>query len=178
MTASPALWLESPPNSHHPAEPPVWLRARARRLAESSEIWWPRIRRRTGSRWYVPLTADEDHEAWLLGWPAGGGIELHDHGDSFGAVCVLEGALVETYASRPGPSGASGRMDSRRLAPGSLIAFGPDHVHDIANHGPAQALSIHVYAPRLRSMTFYEPGRDGALVAVRTEINDAAALLV
>ena len=147
-------------------EPLAWLRTRARGLAQSPDVWLPHVLRQSGARWYVPLVADEDHEAWLVWWPAGGGIELHDHGDSAGAVCVLEGTLVETYMSRPGPSRMSGRMESRRLRSGSLIAFGPGHVHDLANHGPVQALSIHVYAPRLSSMTFFETDPDGVLVPV------------
>jgi len=41
-----------------------------------------------------------------------------------------------------------------------------------------QALSIHVYAPRLRSMTFYENRPDRGLAAVRTEVSRPDLVLV
>ena len=35
-------------------------------------------------------------EAWVIAWPPGGAIELHDHGGSSGAVVVVAGELTET----------------------------------------------------------------------------------
>jgi len=147
------------------------LAALARELADSPEIWWPRVQCDSGQRWYVPLLEDEHVEAWLLGWPVGEGIELHDHGSSSGALAVVEGTLLETYIQgndwvRPG-----GRLRHRRLPEGALVSFGPDHIHDVVNGGPRRALSIHVYSPRLRSMTFYENRPDRGLAAVRTALS-------
>lgn len=112
---------------------------------------------------------EPDFEAWLLGWPVGEGIELHDHGPSAGALVVVEGTLIETYLA-PGWVRRNGRLRHRRLPEGSLVAFGPDHTHDVVNGGESQALSIHVYSPRLRSMTFYENRPDRGLSVVRTEV--------
>jgi predicted metal-dependent enzyme (double-stranded beta helix superfamily) len=150
----------------------------AHALADANEIWWPKVRREDAGRWYVPLLEGDDFEAWLLGWPPGEGIELHDHGSSSGALVVVEGALVETYVEgsdwvRPG-----GRLRHRRLPEGTLISFGPDHIHDVVNGGDHQALSIHVYSPRLRSMTFYENRPDRGLAAVRTEASRPDLVLV
>ena len=142
----------------------------ARELAESPEIWWPLVRRATGKRWFVPLVEEPDFEAWLLGWPVGEGIELHDHGPSSGALVVVEGTLIETYIEAPGWVRPGGRLRHRRLPEGSLVAFDADHIHDVVNGGESQALSIHVYSPRLRSMTFYENRPDRGLAAVRTEL--------
>ena len=147
-------------------------------LADSPEIWWPRVRRTSGERWYVSLLEDHDFEAWLLGWPVGEGIELHDHGSSCGALVVVEGTLLETSIQvsdwvRPG-----GRLRHRRLPEGALVSFGPDHIHDVVNGGARQALSIHVYSPRLRSMTFYENRPDRGLAAVRTEVSRPDLVLV
>lgn len=147
-------------------------------LADSPEIWWPKVRRAGGERWYVPLLQDDVFEAWLLGWPAGGGIELHDHGISSGALVVVEGTLLETFigacdALRPG-----GRLRQRRLPEGALVSFGPDHIHDVVNGGAGQALSIHAYSPRLRSMTFYEHRPDRGLSAVRTEVSAPDLVLI
>ena len=149
----------------------------ARGLADSPEIWWPRVRRDTGRRWYEPLLEEADLEAWLLGWPVGQGIELHDHGSSSGALVVVEGTLMETYVEadwvRP-----NARLRHRLLPEGTLVAFGPDHLHDVVNGGARQALSIHVYSPRLRSMTFYENRPDRGLAAVRTELSRPDLVLV
>jgi predicted metal-dependent enzyme (double-stranded beta helix superfamily) len=138
-------------------------------LAGTPQLWWPRVQRDSGARWYELLLEDDHFEAWLLGWPVGERIELHDHGSSSGALVVLEGTLLETYVVasewvRPG-----GRLRHRRLARGAHVSFGPDHIHDVVNGGTGQALSIHVYSPRLRSMTFYENRPDRGLAAVRTE---------
>jgi cysteine dioxygenase type I len=147
-------------------------------LADSPEIWWPKVRRECGERWYAPLLQDDVCEAWLLGWPVGEGIQLHDHGSSSGALVVVEGTLLETYIQtcdwvRPG-----GRLRHRRLSKGALVSFGPDHIHDVVNGGARQALSIHAYSPRLRSMTFYENFPDRGLAAVRTEVSRADLVLV
>jgi predicted metal-dependent enzyme (double-stranded beta helix superfamily) len=150
----------------------AWLGRAARRLAATPEIWQPRIRRDTDERWYALLAADEDSEAWLLGWPVGGSIELHDHGDSSGAICVVAGVLDEAFVDAADPATAAGSLRRRRLPTGSLVSFGPGHVHDVVNHRSAPALSIHVYSPRLRSMTFYVHGTDSGIVPVRTEYGE------
>jgi predicted metal-dependent enzyme (double-stranded beta helix superfamily) len=134
-------------------------------LARARELWRPKVQRGDGKRWYMPLLADDHTEAWLLGWPAGGRIELHDHGGSSGAFCVVKGRLVETFA-RPGDD----HLRQRRLRAGWVVGFGPDHIHDVTNSSHSQALSIHVYSPRLTTMTFYDHRSDGRLEAVRTEI--------
>src|SRR3954453_173774 len=89
----------------------------AKELARSPELWWPRVRRSEGRRWYEPLLATEDFEAWLLGWPVGGGIELPDHGASCGALIVVEGSLAETYvdAAEWAGSGRRHRLHHRLL---------------------------------------------------------------
>jgi mannose-6-phosphate isomerase-like protein (cupin superfamily) len=143
----------------------------ARELAATPELWWPKVRRSGGRRWYEPLTEDDHFEAWLLGWPVGEGIELHDHGSSSGALVVVEGVLSETYVDTSPGLRPGARLQHRLLPQGDLVAFGPDHIHDVVNGGRRQALSIHVYSPRLRSMTFYENRPDRGLAAVRTEVS-------
>src|SRR5437868_7009666 len=150
----------------------------ARELAHAPEVWWPRVRRAGGGRWYEPLLETDDFEAWLLGWPVGEGIELHDHGSSSGALVVVEGRLSETYVAASDWVRPGARLRHRLLAEGELVAFGPDHIHDVVNGGDRQALSIHIYSPRLRSMTFYENRPDRGLAAVRTEVSRPDLVLV
>lgn len=117
----------------------------------------------------MPLLAGDDYEAWLLGWPVGNGIELHDHGDSWGAAFVVQGAINETFLDGSGALPAGRHLRHRRLPAGSLVAFGPDHIHDMSNAGDRPALSIHVYSPRLTTMTYYENIPERGLAAIRTE---------
>ena len=93
-------------------------------------------------------------EVWAIGWPPGGKIELHDHGLSHGAVVVAEGELVESTI-RPSPHGVS-LIASRRLEAGRHRTFGPGYIHDIYNDGEQDAISVHVYGPRLTTMSYYD----------------------
>ena len=36
-----------------------------------------------------------------------------------------------------------------------MVAFGPDHIHEVRNTGVVSAVSLHVYAPALATMRFY-----------------------
>jgi hypothetical protein len=135
----------------------------ARTMAETDSLWRPLVRRSQRERWYEPLTRTDDYEAWLIGWPRDSGLELHDHGGASGAVRVLAGGLVEIWWDRsivPAGDGVAdrrlGRLSRRTLRQGSTVVFGPTHVHDVRARGRRPALSIHVYSPRLTSITFYE----------------------
>jgi hypothetical protein len=86
--------------------------------------------------------------------------------------------LTETYVEPSGWVRPGGRLRHRRLPAGDLVSFGPDHIHDVVNGSDRQALSIHVYSPRLRSMTFYENRPGCGLAAVRTELSRPDLVLV
>lgn len=147
-------WLYRPPLAgldveHHPGSDE--LVAIAVGLATSATSWpgmtWPIHR-----RWDL-MAASSTFEAWVIAWPPGGAIELHDHGGSAGAVVVAAGQLVETaIVRRPSREVALRTSMIRR---GGSIRFSPCHVHDIVNMGASPAISVHVYAPRLTSMTYY-----------------------
>jgi hypothetical protein len=113
---------------------------------------WPGITQPSGRRWDL-MAASDDFEAWVIAWPPGGAIELHDHGGSAGAVAVVVGELIETSIV----SESSGRIALRTstIESGGTLRFGGRHVHDIVNAGDTPAISVHVYAPRLTSMTYY-----------------------
>ena len=145
-----------------------WLATVAQGWAEQPAVWRPLVRHDADGRWLAPIAVNDHSEVWLQGWPVGERVELHDHGGSAGALCVVEGRLAETYAARP----QSPRLRHRRLGPGHVSAFGEDYIHDVVNAGRTQALSIQVYSPRLISMTFYAVRRGGGLEAVRTELSD------
>jgi hypothetical protein len=119
-------------------------------------------------RSWILLAATDLFEAWAIGWPPGGKIELHDHGQSQGAVVVAKGTLTETTV-RPTERGVA-LVSALRIAEGEHRVFGAHYVHDIVNDGAEGAVSVHVYGPKLETMTYYELGDNGRLDAVRTEL--------
>jgi predicted metal-dependent enzyme (double-stranded beta helix superfamily) len=125
---------------------------------------WPGWEGLTRRRWEL-LAASDTFEAWVIGWPAEATISLHDHGDSAGAVAVAGGELVETLVTED--TDGSVTTTTRRMATGTSWSMGSRHVHDIVNDGSSPAVSVHVYAPRLTSMTHYRLD-DGVLHAGTT----------
>lgn len=141
---------------------PAELLAIAEGLTRSARTW-PGMRRPRRRCWDL-MVASDAFEAWVIGWPPGGAIEFHDHGDSAGAVVVASGELTETTVT----DGSHGIETEARVLPESAsTAFGTAYVHDVVNLGTAPAVSVHVYAPRLTTMTYYEI-TDGRLAARHT----------
>jgi hypothetical protein len=130
----------------------------ARRLAPV--VQWPGALH-VGERSWRLVAQTPDFDAWLIAWPGGGTIDLHDHGGSRGALHVISGSLVETIPWRD----AAGRLTfaERELQDGATLGFGAGHVHDVRNESSTHALSLHVYSPALTSMTYYDC-LDGRLV--------------
>jgi len=118
-------------------------------------------------RAWVLLAVTDLFEAWAIGWPAGGAIELHDHGHSSGAVVVASGSLTETTV-RATPEGVA-VIGSHHIEEGQHRTFGPRYVHDLTNDQDVQAVSVHVYGPRLTAMTYYQLDDGGRLGALRVE---------
>jgi predicted metal-dependent enzyme (double-stranded beta helix superfamily) len=104
------------------------------------------------------MVASQGLEAWVIGWPPGGAIELHDHGESRGAVVVAQGELVEMVVTEDGHGDLA--ATSTVLPASASVTFDMGHVHEIVNLGPGPAISVHVYAPRLTAMTYYEFSND------------------
>ncbi len=154
---------------------PLPLSARPRRrvdfraIAEGFAVSAPAIPelQQLSERTWILLAVTDLFEAWAIGWPPDGTIELHDHGQSGGAVVVAAGALVESTV-RPGPKGMA-LIGNHRIGAGQHRRFGPGYIHDLSNDGDEQAISVHVYGPRLTTMTYYELDAQGRLEAVRTE---------
>ncbi|MCU1465759.1 MAG: cysteine dioxygenase [Actinomycetia bacterium] len=133
-----------------------------RALSLASELLCDRgallVRARTltfvpGERAWTRVLDTPDADAWLIAWDGSSRVGAHDHGGSHGAVHVLQGTLTESY--RPNPKEATERV--RHITRGTTLTIPEDHVHDVANLGRRRALSLHVYSPRLTSMTFYPP---------------------
>jgi Cysteine dioxygenase type I len=135
---------------------------------------WPGMTRPTRRSWEL-MVASETVEAWVIAWPPGGSVELHDHGGSAGAVVVAAGELVETSVAAE-PSGGVA-LRTKTIRAGRSVRFGGHHIHDIVNVGEVPAISVHVYAPRLTSMTYYRMTEGGpeAGATVRYRVGEAVA---
>jgi hypothetical protein len=113
-------------------------------------------------RCWTRLLGTRSYDAWLIGWPPGTGLDLHDHGESSAAVFVVTGTLDEQHLVR----GVSGHVATRRLVAGNSVAFDSAHVHAVHNTSDLEALSVHVYSPPLATMTFFEQGEGAQLFPV------------
>ncbi len=138
----------SPHGAHHGPDELLGIAVGLATRAES----WPGMARSTRRRWDL-MAASEAVEAWVIAWPPGGAIELHDHGGSAGAVVVAVGELVETSIVSQPSGGVALRTTT--IGVGGSLRFAGRHVHDIVNLGHRPAISVHVYAPRITSMTYY-----------------------
>ncbi len=144
------------------------LEAIARIIAEEEALWGPHRRHDPQERHYARLVRTDEFEAWLLTWTSEQGIELHDHGGSAGVVLVVEGELVERFTDLA----SQAPLREAYWPRGTARVFEPGHVHDLRNAGGGPATSIHVYAPPLSTMTFYEHEADDYLEPLRVEVVD------
>jgi hypothetical protein len=162
--------LEPPPIQRIPSLPLV-PRQIAISLAERQSFWRPLVRF-VRPRFSARLATAPDWEAWLLTWLPGQSTALHDHGGSDGAFLVLAGELDESVPirrlSRLGEPARLG-LSTRRYLAGEVRTFGTEHLHDVANGTAARAVSLHVYAPRLTTMTRYLMDSDGELAVLSRE---------
>jgi mannose-6-phosphate isomerase-like protein (cupin superfamily) len=133
--------------------PPARLVRIAASLAQQPSLWADAVRFDAEHRYSRRFVSTEEYEAWLLTWLPGQATGLHDHGESAGAFAVVRGRLHESTVDPA--AGLPITPVVRALASGQVRAFGPAHIHDVANRGPEPAVSLHVYAPRLRVMTRY-----------------------
>jgi len=144
MTLAPTQTLGSPGIDRFS---PAQLLRTARLFASNPDLA-SLVDHQSGERRWLELDSSPYLQIWLLSWPVGTETGWHDHGESAGAFLTVSGTLREQSA--PG----RGRSD-RTLTAGEGRPFGPNHVHCVSNAGLELALSVHLYTPRLTSMTRY-----------------------
>ena len=112
-------------------------------------------------RRYERLLSTPIYEAWVICWPAGTALDLHDHGGSAGAFTVVAGQLDETTIDD------DGEPSVHRYESGDTATFGPTLVHGVENRGERLATSVHVYSPPLDVMNYYGPDASGRDALIR-----------
>jgi len=123
---------------------------------------------RPGERTSARVFRSETHDIWLIRWGADARTELHDHGDSAGAICVVGGELVE---NRPNPAGI-GRPLRRVLRELDDRPMAPSHIHEVVNESDTVAASVHVYSPPLATMQHFDLAPGPELRVIRREVID------
>jgi hypothetical protein len=113
-------------------------------------------------RRYQRVLATPAYEAWVICWPGGESLDLHDHGGSAGAFSVVSGQLDEATME-------ANATVVRTIGPGETVSFGSSRVHAVVNRGSLLATSVHVYSPPLSSMVYYRRDERG-LVAVAEDL--------
>lgn len=105
-----------------------------------------RISQGTMRRWTL---AEETatYQAWIIAWPAGAGLGLHDHSGSAAAIHVADGQLRERYTTDSG-------LTVRWIDNGSTVQLPHDHIHEVVNVGSLEAISVHAYSPPILDMSF------------------------
>jgi predicted metal-dependent enzyme (double-stranded beta helix superfamily) len=153
-------WLDGPSYGLGPEARPADA---VRVLSGQRDLWEPLVRFDPQTRVHVRALVAPTWEAWVLTWLPGQGTVIHDHGGSAGAFVVVDGGLTEeTYGlRRPLPA-------LRELGVGRVRAFSALHVHRVTNTGDVPTISVHVYAPAIRTMTSYEQV-GGQLTAIGIE---------
>jgi hypothetical protein len=97
-------------------------------------------------RW-AQIASNDTYSAWVIAWPAGTGLAMHDHDGSSAAVRVVSGILRERYVTGDG-------LAVRWLDAGSPHVLPGDHRHEVVNVGDVEAISVHVYSPPLVDTSF------------------------
>jgi cysteine dioxygenase type I len=155
-------WKRAAQRALHPTARAVGadvLSAIAAGLAAVTVPWELGLGEVPTERRFHRVLATEAYEAWVICWPSGEVLDMHDHGGSSGAFSVVSGELDEATIE-------AGVTVTRTLAPGDTAVFGASRIHAVANRRTAVATSVHVYSPPLSSMMYYQSHGDGSLVAV------------
>ncbi len=132
-----------------------------RRVAATPSLWKPHAKLHGADRTWTRIVVPEDVDVWVIAWGTSSSTDLHDHGESAAAFTTVRGVLTEI---RPD---ARGRLIPRKHAPGIVAEIAPGEIHDVTNEVVQTAVSIHAYAPRLETMTFYTREPDGTIAPDR-----------
>ena len=140
----------------------TYLLAQAvRRVAVTPRLWRPAIRFETRAPYAVRVPGPKGVDVWLRTWLPGQRTGLVDLGGCATAFAVVQGSLDDVRADE-----VLGTWFTR-LPAQSVRIIEPGVVHDLRGGPEGHTVSIHVYSPRLRSITEHS-WDDGRLTRLRT----------
>ncbi len=134
-------------------------------LATAGTSWQDEVAFSDDERHYVSLHRDSHVDVWLLCWTPSNDTGWHDHDQSFGAVAVVQGELVEHNLLIGHPSLAT------TVPAGQAYCFGPEHIHRLTGLAEG-SVSIHAYSPPLGRLGQYTVGAGGVLRRVSVSYED------
>jgi quercetin dioxygenase-like cupin family protein len=132
------------------------LRTLVAGLAADPERWSHLVRHDPEQRVFERILDEPEVEGWLICWMPGHDTGFHDHDLSSGAVTVVSGAVHEERL------GLGGNVSSIYSA-GETFDFTASEIHRVTHAGPAAAVTLHAYSPRLRRLGAYAVSPAGAL---------------
>jgi cysteine dioxygenase len=111
-------------------------------------------------------------ELLALCWFPGQQTIIHDHGGSVGASRVYRGNLTSRLFAAA--NGTPARMtDVDVVGPGGFAAVDRHDIHQLANAGPEELVTLHVYSPPLRTITaFSTQSAERSQVTLRYSLQD------
>jgi cysteine dioxygenase len=111
-------------------------------------------------------------ELLALCWFPGQQTVIHDHGGSVGAARVYRGNLTSRlFAASDGKPARLTDVDV--VGPGGLAAVDRHDIHQLANPGPEELVTIHVYSPPLRTISaFSTESAERQQVTLRYSLQD------
>jgi hypothetical protein len=160
-----AGWRRAAVRALHPSRGAVGtdvLAAIAAGLASVTVPWELGHNEVPNERRYERVLSTPAYDAWVICWPSGGALDLHDHGGSAGAFSVVAGQLAEATVD-------GSVTVERTFSPGETTTFNSTRVHAVFNRGNVVATSVHVYSPPLSSMVYYDVDDEGGLVPAGTD---------
>ena len=108
-----------------------------------------------------------EFELLVLCWRRDQHSTIHDHDGSLNAISVHRGELTSRLYSpaagmAPRATGPVTLIDEQRMRPGQgLAGIGRKGIHELANTGEEDLVTVHVYAPPLMQLTVYSEDAPG-----------------
>lgn len=130
------------------------------RVSITDEELRPHVGFKEGTYARHRVTLCDFAELLVLCWRPGQRTPIHDHDGSFGAVRVLRGVMWETIFEMDGDRGL-GYKSAREWTPGYVTGADVPDIHQLGNPDVSgqDLVTIHLYAPPLKSLNVYTVGR-------------------
>jgi cysteine dioxygenase len=111
-------------------------------------------------------------ELLALCWFPGQQTIIHDHGGSVGAARVYRGNLTSRlFAAADGQPARLAGADV--VGPGGIAAVDRPDIHQLANPGPGELVTIHIYSPPLTTVGMYSTeSPERSQVTLRSSVHD------